>query len=114
MYFSGNIQVTRATDGLVILIIYINFIFRAFRARVEQPPLLDRTRIESSSFKAFVRSKFSSSSRVKGSARSNSIISSFEQGRPVRCSTRTRLDSTRKPSLGRNIHGEWISKGHSI
>ena len=82
---------------------YICFSTRAFRVRVEQTPLLDRTRTESSPLKASARSKFSSSSRAKGSARSNSKFSSFEQEIPVRCSTRTRLDSTRKPSLSGGI-----------
>ena len=74
MYFSGNIQVTRAIHGLVI---------------PHNTHKLSISSISSSSRTApSARSKFSSSSRAKGSARSNSIISSFEQGSPVRCSTR--------------------------
>jgi len=55
---------------------------------------------ESSTLKTFVRSKFSSSSRAKGSARSNSKVPSFEQEIPVRCSTRTRLDSKAISGIG--------------
>ena len=80
MYFSGNIQVTRAIHGLVI---------------PHNTHKLSISSISSSSRTSpSARSKFSSSSRAKGSARSNSIISSFEQGSPVRVdSNSTRLQS---------------------